>query len=171
ISTVGADGITNLAPYSFFTVASTSPPIVSVTQVNPRVGADKDTLSNLRETKDCQVNLVTADLVELMNGSCASYPRDVSEFEAVGIESIPGTRVKAPGVAKARVRMECTLRDVLPMGNSTIMYLNVVHFAVDGSLGQNGLLVDDTLFAGVGKMGGNGYTTTTDRFELVRPTL
>ncbi|CAK4709562.1 hypothetical protein LEN26_013294 [Aphanomyces euteiches] len=172
VSTVGADGVTNLAPYSFYTVASTSPPVVSVTHVNPRAGVEKDTLANLRETKECQVNLVTEDLVEIMNASCGNYPRNVSEFEAVGIESTPGTKVNAPGVAKALVRMECTLREILPIGNSHVMYLDVVRFAVHDSVSrEGGLTVDDTLFTAVGKMGGNGYSKTTDRLELVRPQI
>ncbi|KAH9096998.1 flavin reductase family protein [Aphanomyces euteiches] len=172
LGTVGPDGVTNLAPYSFYTVASTSPPVVSVTHVNPRAGVEKDTLANLRETKECQVNLVTEDLVEIMNASCGNYPRNVSEFEAVGIESTPGTKVNAPGVAKALVRMECTVREILPIGNSHVMYLDVVRFAVHDSVSrEGGLTVDDTLFTAVGKMGGNGYSKTADRLELVRPQI
>ncbi|RHY22542.1 hypothetical protein DYB32_009582 [Aphanomyces invadans] len=171
ISTLSENGVSNLAPYSFFTVASTFPPVLSVTQVNPRVGVDKDTLSNLRQTKECQVNLVTQDLIEVMNGSCANYPRDVSEFEAVGIEAVEGTRVNAPGVAKSLVRMECTLRDVVSIGNSSVMYLDVVHFVVNDAVAGDGRIVDDALFVGVGKVGGDGYTSVKDRFELARPQL
>ncbi|RHY86555.1 hypothetical protein DYB35_002274 [Aphanomyces astaci] len=150
---------------------ATYPPVLSVTQVNPRVGADKDTLANLRQTKECQVNLVTHDLVGIMNASCANYPHDVSEFEAVGIDSVPGTLVRAPGVAAALVRMECTLRDVVAIGNSSVIYLDVVRFAVRDAVARDGRPVDDARFVGLGKLGGDGYTKTTDRFDLPRPQL
>ena len=59
VSTLSRDGVANIAPYSFFTVASVNPPVLSVTQVNPGAKRNKDTLSNLLDTKGCVVNIVS----------------------------------------------------------------------------------------------------------------
>jgi len=67
VSTLSKEGIANIAPYSFFTVASCNPPVLSVTQVNPRDKANKDTLLNLQATNNCVVNIVSEELVEKMN--------------------------------------------------------------------------------------------------------
>ena len=121
ISSLSSTGVLNLAPYSFFTVASCNPPVLAVTQVNPRDRAAKDTLTNLRATHECVVNIVSEDQAAVMNASCGDYPADVSEFSAVGITSEPSHLVAVAGVKAANVRFECRLREVLtisslPMG-------------------------------------------------------
>lgn len=172
ISTISAEGVANLAPYSFFTVASCQPPVLSVTQVNPRTKLAKDTLANLRATGSCVVNIVNAALAETMNATCAEYPAGTSEFNAVGIASIPGVVVAAPGVEAAPVRFECRLRQVIevapgPSGGA-MMLLDVVHISVADSVLADGRIAPHLLDA-VGKLGGNYYTNIRERFEMVRP--
>jgi len=174
ISTLSSKNVLNLAPYSFFTVASCNPPVLAVTQVNPRDRAAKDTLTNLLATKECVVNIVNENLAAEMNASCADYPADVSEFDALGIESEPGHAVKVAGVKAANVRFECVLREIievstLPMGG-TMMLLNVVNIYVNESVLSQGRIAPDLLDA-IGKLGGDLYTTTRDRFEMPRPIL
>ena len=113
ISTLSEKGIANIAPYSFFTVASCNPPVLSVTQVNPRDHTNKDTLTNLLATKECVVNIVSHNLVKQMNQSCANYPNNVSEFDEVNIQQTPSLLVSPPSVEASKVRYECTLRDVI----------------------------------------------------------
>ncbi len=174
ISTRNAQGVSNLAPYSFFTVASCNPPVLCVTQVNPRNRAEKDTLANLRATGECVVNIVPPELAEAMNATCGDYPPGVSEFEAAGVAACPGHAVAAPGVLAAKVRFECRLRDTLivspdPMGGS-VMLLDVVAMFIDDSI-SHGEQVDTGLLQVIGKLGGNGYCTTQARFELERPVI
>lgn len=174
ISTLAANGVSNLAPYSFFTVASCNPPVLCVTQVNPRNRPEKDTLANLRATGECVVNIVSQDQAEAMNASCGDYPPGVSEFVALGIATVASQRVKPPGVLAARVRFECRLRDTLiispePMGGS-MMLLDVVGIFVDDAIRNQGT-IDPALLQAIGKLGGNGYSTTGERFELERPLM
>lgn len=174
VSTVSADGVANIAPYSFFTVASVNPPVLSVTQVNPRDKQNKDTLTNLIANKECVVNIVSEHQVEQMNQSCANYPPSVSEFDAANIESVASHNVKALSVKSAKVRYECTLRDVLtiskqPSGGQ-IMLLDVVGVYIDDSILTNGNIDQDGLSI-IGKMGGDYYTKTTDLFSLKRPLI
>lgn len=172
ISTVSADGVANLAPYSFFTVASCNPPVLSVTQVNPRDRLSKDTLANLRATGAGVVNIVSAALAEQMNATCADFPSGISEFNAAGIARVPSMVVAADGVADAPVRLECRLRQVIEVSaepsGGTMMLLDVVHIHVADRVLANGA-IDPQWLDAVGKMGGNGYTHTRERFDLARP--
>jgi len=81
ISTRSEQGVDNIAPYSFFSVASVNPPILSYTQVNPQTDSDKDTLTNLLATKECVVHIVNSETMHKMNLSCAGLPPEKSEFE------------------------------------------------------------------------------------------
>lgn len=174
ISTLSSAGVLNLAPYSFFTVASCNPPILAVTQVNPRDRSAKDTLTNLQATEQCVVNIVSEELAEAMNASCGDYAPDVSEFTAVGIESVPSQRVQVAGVKAAKVRFECCLREVLtmsslPMGGN-MMLLDIVSIFVDESVMIEGKIAPSLLNT-IGKLGGDFYSTTHECFELARPVL
>jgi flavin reductase (DIM6/NTAB) family NADH-FMN oxidoreductase RutF len=117
VSTLSEEGVANISPYSFFTVASCNPPVLSVTQVNPRDNANKDTLNNLLATKECVVNIVSHSLVDQMNQSCANYPRDVSEFDAANIQRTPSQLVSVPSAAASKVRYECKLREVITISD------------------------------------------------------
>ncbi|MBO7925493.1 flavin reductase family protein [Pseudoalteromonas sp. K222D] len=174
ISTLNSEGIANIAPYSFFTVASCKPPVLSVTQVNPSDKTNKDTLSNLMATKECVVNIVSQELVEKMNQSCANYPSDISEFDAANIAQAPSLLVNAPSVAGSKVRFECKLREVISISNEPgggkMMLLDVVGICINDSVMSNGY-IDPKLLNAVGKMGGDYFSTTKDKFVLKRPQL
>ena len=106
ISTLSVDGVANIAPYSFFNVASCNPPILWYSQVNPRDGQNKDTLRNLIETQQCVVHIVNTALLEQMNLTCASLPAEQSEFDFAQIETEPSQTVLALAVKHAPVRYE-----------------------------------------------------------------
>lgn len=174
VSTLSEKGVANIAPYSFFTVASCNPPVLSVTQVNPRDNANKDTLNNLLATKECVVNIVSHSLVDQMNQSCANYPRDVSEFDAANIQRTPSQLVSVPSAAASKVRYECKLREVITISDEPsggqMMLLDVVGIFLDDTVLVNGY-IDPTRLDAVGKMGGDYFSTTKDKFVLKRPQL
>lgn len=174
VSTLGKNGVANLAPYSFFTVASCNPPVLCVVQVTPANQLNKDTLTNLKDTGECVVNVVSQPLLDAMNISCATYPPEVDEFEKAGLEKSTSHTVAAPGVKSALVRYECKLRELqtisdLPTGG-TLMLLDVTgievadHALVEGQ-------IDPSVLQAMGKMGGDLYNTTDQRIELPRPTI
>ena len=174
VSTLSEKGVANIAPYSFFTVASCNPPVLSVTQVNPRDNANKDTLNNLLATKECVVNIVSHSLVDQMNQSCANYPRDVSEFDAANIQRTPSQLVSVPSVAASKVRYECKLREVITISDEPsggqMMLLDVGGIFLDDTILVNGY-IDPTRLDTMGKMGGDYFSTTKDKFALKRPQL
>lgn len=174
ISSRNADHVINLAPFSFFTVASIAPPVLLFTQVNPRDGQMKDTLRNLRDNGECVVNVVSPAQVDAMNHSCAPYPPHVSELEAAGLQAAANPLLTVPGVADAPVRFLCRLRDMQAISpqpmSGTVVLLDVVGIEVADALWQDGKLQAAQLQT-VGKLGGDDYCHSSPRFALARPTL
>ena len=113
VSTVSKEGVSNVAPFSYFTGVGSRPPTLLFCPANTRDGKPKDTLRNIRDVGDFVVNIVSFDLAEQMNASAAELPPDESEFDANGLTVMPGKRVKSPRVVESKVHFECTLRQVL----------------------------------------------------------
>jgi flavin reductase (DIM6/NTAB) family NADH-FMN oxidoreductase RutF len=177
VSTMDEQGVLNLAPYSFFTVASANPPIVcfcpSVREPKDGLGALKDTLANIRATGEFVVNIVSEDFVEQMNQTAAQVPPWVDEFVLAGLTSLASEVVLPPRVAESRVQMECRLVQIveaskLPMGGSIVLG-EVVRFHVAGEVLAGEMRIDPDKLRAVGRMAGSAYVRTTDRFDLERP--
>jgi flavin reductase (DIM6/NTAB) family NADH-FMN oxidoreductase RutF len=110
ISTVSKQGIPNLAPFSFFTVACRKPPILSISIQHRSDGFTlKDTYVNIRDSGEFVANLVTLPLANRMHKTAFEYPPEVDEFNAADIEKAPSMVVRPPRVARAPVAMECKL--------------------------------------------------------------
>ena len=166
VSTTSADGVDNLAPYSFFTVAAIDPPVVLFAPV----GRDplKDTPRNALASGEFVVNVVTRELVESMNATSATLPTGESEFDHVGIERAPSERVDPPRVADAKIALECELYDSIEVGNSPLVLGEVVHVHVDDAVLTDGTVDIDALDT-IGRLSGSQYATTGERFAIDRP--
>ena len=141
ISTQSKAVVVNLAPYSFFKAFNYVPPIIGFSSVGY-----KDTLRNVEETGEFVWNLVTEDLVEAMNQSCAPYPPEESEFDATGLEQAKSTLVMPPRVAKAKVAFECKCTEIIQLkgisGEKAQTWLvlgEVVEIHIDQSLLKDGI--------------------------------
>ncbi|MFT5296797.1 MAG: flavin reductase (DIM6/NTAB) family NADH-FMN oxidoreductase RutF [Colwellia sp.] len=172
ISTRSKTGVDNLAPYSFFTVASCNPPVLLYTQVTQRSGIDKDTLKNLKETGECVVNIVNSHLLEKMNLTSASISPDESEFDLADLEHCTSNTVTPVSVKESPIRYECTLREIITLGDlpagGTLVLLDVKFVYVRDEL-YTAEGIDQTLIDSVGKMGGDGYSLTSKYIALNRP--
>ncbi|MDH1375068.1 flavin reductase family protein [Acinetobacter junii] len=172
ISTLSKDGVANIAPYSFFSVASCNPPILWYSQVNPQSGQDKDTLRNLIDTQECVVHIADTKLLEKLNLSCASLAAEQSEFEYAEIASCPSYSVQPLSVQDSLVRYECRLREILkfstlPSGGKVAL-LDVQAIYVDDRV-WNGTMIDQEKLNSLGKMGSDFYSLTSDLRKLSRP--
>ena len=125
VSSVSADGTDNLAPHSFFTVASVNPPVVCFTSVG-----EKDSLRNIRETGEFVISLASEDLFEAVNATGTNFPPGTSEFDAAGIAREPSTTVRPPRVAGSPVALECRLHEILPVGDCFVVFGAVTLAAV-----------------------------------------
>ena len=125
ITSLGPDGVGNLAPHSFFNVACARPPIVSFASVGR-----KDTLRNVLATGHFVVNLVSADLAELANASSAPFDPDVDEAETLGVALEPSAIVPVPRVADSPASIECRLHSSIKLGNSHLVLGDVLAITV-----------------------------------------
>ena len=175
VSTVSAEGVRNLAPFSFFTGISANPPVICFSpMVRGAGGSTKDTLHNIRETGEFVVNIVSEDFAEQMNACSGDYPPDVDEFTVSGLTPIPSDLVKPARVAESLVNMECRLVQIVdvssrPLGGSIVLG-EVLRFHVADELFDDYRINPDLLRA-IGRMGGPTYTRTTDRFNMERPKI
>lgn len=148
VSTLSADGVGNLAPHSFFTVASSAPPVVQFTSVGR-----KDSLRNIEATGEFVINVATASMFDLVNDSSAPYDPDTDEFVELGIRSEPSERVHPLRVAESPVAIECTLRQVIEVGNSFVVMGDVVAVAVHSDALADDGLPDFSALAPLSRLG------------------
>ncbi|MFC6765590.1 flavin reductase family protein [Natrinema soli] len=167
VSTRSEDGVDNLAPYSFFTVASVEPPVLLFAPVDSAEGL-KDTPRNARDTGEFVVNLVTEDLAAAMNETSATLPAGESEFDHADLERADSTAVDPPRVAGSNVAFECTLHDLVDVGGSTLVLGEVRHVHLEESVTTDGK-IDVGEIDAVGRLAGSRYARTADRFSLERP--
>ena len=166
ISTVSREGVRNLAPFSFFTVASRNPPMLCVS-VGPRASDDapsKDTLSNVEEKGEFVINIVSLSLSNSMYESSKSHPPEADEFEKAGLTPVPCEVVGAPRVGEAGVNMECLLDRAIQLGSDHLVIGRMVRFHVRDELYQNGR-IDIAALDPLGRLAGN-YTNIETIFEL-----
>ena len=173
VSTISADGVTNLAPFSFFNAVAANPPAVVFAPATRADGSQKDTVNNLRQVPEFVIQVVPHAIVLAMNQASATYQPEVSEFDAAGFTPIPSRFVKPPRVAESPVQMECKLLQIVPIGegplSANVCIGEVLCFHVaDGYLAGDET-VDVEKIDLVGRMGGAWYSTIRDRFELAKP--
>lgn len=172
VSTRSADGINNLAPYSFFNAVCPDPPTVVFGSARRVEHKGKDTLRNVEETGEFVVNIVVDDIAEAMNRTSAEFPDDVDEFEIAGLTTAPSEIVKPPRVAESPVNMECRLNQVINLGDENhghgLVIGTIVMMHVRDDL-INGHRINHHLMKPTGRLAGSMYCHTADTFDLVRP--
>jgi len=156
ISTVGADGVDNVAPFSFFGVACVDPPMLQFSQGTRADGTMKDTGRNVHETGEFVHNVVTESTLEAMHESSATLGPGESEFDACGIERAPARTVSPPRVADAVASFECRLHRALELGTHTLFVGRVEYVHVDESATTDGSL-DIDAFDPVGRLTAGRY--------------
>ena len=173
ISSIGEDGIFNLAPYSAFSTLCLKPSIVSVQFGWKTNGHKKDTLINIEYTKDFVINIVQESLVDAMVKTSAAFPTSVDEFKEVGLTPKKADKVKSPLLEESPVNIECKLLKVMTFGNvpegSTVVIAKVILVHVKEEF-WNGKYIDPLKLKAVGRIGKRTqFCRTTDIFQIKRP--
>lgn len=172
VSSISADGVRNLAPFSFFNAFSFQPPTI-VIGPGSRQGVNKDSLSNIRASGEFVVNAVSERLAELANLCSAEIDAEVDEWELLGIEASDSIEVAPQRVTASPVSIECRVREIVDLGapekptNSLVVGAVVRIHVIDEAM--DGLTPDPGALQLVGRMGGDWWCRTTDRFALPRP--
>lgn len=163
VSTVSADGVGNLAPHSFFTVACAEPPIVQFTSVGV-----KDTLRNVEATGEFVVNIAPRPMLDAINASSASFDPDVDEAIAVGVQMEPSELVAPARVAESPASLECRLHSTVELGDSTIVLGTVVAITVRPEVLVNGRPAIDHIQP-LSRLGGSQWGLPPEVIEVERP--
>jgi flavin reductase (DIM6/NTAB) family NADH-FMN oxidoreductase RutF len=180
VSTVSKQGQPNLAPFSFFTVASSYPPVLCFSPALKEVEVDgklvavpKDTLRNVEETGEFVVNMVSLPLAEKMNLSSAEFAFGVSEFEKTGLTAVAAEMVRAPRLGEALISMECRLNQIVRFGThpgaGNLVLGDVVCFHVADSIYNEAGHIDIQGLQPVGRLSGTAYCRVEDLFQMARP--
>jgi flavin reductase (DIM6/NTAB) family NADH-FMN oxidoreductase RutF len=171
LTTLGSDGVVNAAPFSFFNVLGSSPPIVGVCPGDRANGEPKDTARNIRDNHEFVVNLVDEQLGAAMNLTSASLPYGVSELAGAGLSTAASSLVRPPRIAEAPASLECTEWGTLQIGDNRLVIGLVKRIYIRDELYDPvKQRLRSELFRVIGRMGSpSWYCRTNDRFEMVRP--
>jgi len=174
-STLDAEGRPNLAPYSFFNVFSSNPPVVVFSPVRRgRDNTTKHTLDNILETKEVVINIVNYAMVQQMSLASTEYDAGVDEFIKAGFTKVESEAVKPFRVKESPVQLECKVKEVVAMGDQggagNLVICEVVRMHLHEEILDEAGRIDDHKIDLVARMGGNWYTRAIDgMFEVPKP--
>jgi flavin reductase (DIM6/NTAB) family NADH-FMN oxidoreductase RutF len=163
VSSRSADGIDNLAPHSFTTVAGVDPPTLCFVSVG-----HKDSLANVRATGEFVLNIGTVDLLSAMNDSATNFPADVSEFDAARVPREPSVSVAPPRVASAPIVFECRAAGEHVIGNCVMVFGEVLHIAVAAGVLADDGFPDAAAVAPLARLGRAQWSTLGEIVDLNR---
>ena len=171
VSSMDENGVPNPAPFSFFSIVSHYPPLVSIT-VGEREKEKKDTAANISTTGGYVVHTVTDGWEQQMNASAANFARDQNEFAELGLETVPSDLVDAPRIKDCPVAMECQFEQMQEFGDDWKTYLvigKVLRWHVREDLMLDDKYINPHTLQPVGRLGGPRYCRTHDIYEMQAP--
>ena len=170
ISSLSADGVANLAPYSFFNAVSGAPPFVMFSSAGR-----KDSQTNIEDTGEFVVNMAVADLKDALNLSSAAFAPGVDEFDRAGLEKAACRNVRAPRVAASPVALECVLNRVVSLtardgtrARSEVIFGEVVGIHIADEVIVDGML-DIARIRPLSRLGYMDYAIIDEVFPMARP--
>lgn len=175
-STIDAEGVSNLSPFSFFNMFSSAPPVVIFSPARRvRDNTTKHTLQNVLEVPEVVINIVTYEMVQQASLASCEYPKGVDEFTKAGFTKEPASMVKPFLVKEAKVKLECRVMEVKSLGESggagqlVICEVICMHIA-DELLDAEGNIDQQSLEL-VARLGGDWYckTTAENLFKVAKP--
>jgi flavin reductase (DIM6/NTAB) family NADH-FMN oxidoreductase RutF len=162
-STIDKEGNINLSPFSFFNLFSSNPPVVVFSPARRvRDNTTKHTLQNVLEVPEVVINIVDYDMVQQVSLSSCEFPKDANEFIKAGFTQEPATIVKPPMVKESKVKMECKVLEVKPLGTEggagNLVICEVLKMHVDDSiLNDEKTMIDQKKLHHVARLGGDWY--------------
>ncbi|MDB5056286.1 MAG: ywrF [Bacilli bacterium] len=173
VTTRSKDGVLNAAPFSYFSIVASQPPMISIS-VQRKQGVMKDTARNAIETGSFVVHITDESNIRMVNETAANLPPDESEVERAGFTPIASEVIDVPGLKEAKIRMECVLEKAITLGGSgdqpacELLIGRVVRFHLEEDVYENGYINPDQLNP-ISRMAGNEYTKLGPRFSMDRP--
>lgn len=173
VTTLSEKGVLNAAPFSYFSIVSSSPPLLSVA-VQRKNGEAKDTARNAMARGELVIHIVDESMVAAVNETTANLPPEESEIALTRLTPIASEAVAVPGIREAKVRMECVLDQSVTLGGTEeapatdLLIARVVRFVIDDEIYENGH-IDPVRLNPASRLAGSFYARLGKRFEIERP--
>lgn len=175
-STIDANGVDNLAPFSFFNVFSANPPVLIFSPARSgRTNTNKDTYHNVKAIPEVVVNVVTYDIVHKMSLASSPFPPEESEFIKAGFTALPSETIRPKRVAESPVQLECKVIEVKELGDQgaagNLIICEVLRIHIDENILNEQQMIDQEKIDLVARMGGNWYCRAdkNSMFEIAKP--
>ncbi|MFI5153673.1 MAG: flavin reductase family protein [Chitinophagales bacterium] len=161
-STIDKEGSVNLSPFSFFNLFSIHPPIVVFSPSRRlRDNSTKHSLQNVQEVPELVIHIVDDDMVQQTSLASCEYPKGINEFEKAGFTQIPATLVRPPMIRESKVKMECRVLEIKPLGKEggagNLVICEVLRIHIDEVILDENKKIDQLKLHQVARMGGNWY--------------
>ncbi|WP_211747468.1 flavin reductase family protein [Paenibacillus sp. Marseille-Q4541] len=173
VTTKSKQGTINAAPYSYFNIVTSNPPMISIS-VQRKNGEMKDTARNANECGEFVVHISDETYIDSINQTAANLPSDQSEIKLTSLTTIPSTEIDVPGIKEAQIRMECVIEHSIPLGGTgsepacDLLIGRVVYFHIADELYNEGKIRTEKLLP-VSRLAGNDYAKLGEFFSLERP--
>lgn len=175
-STIDNSGVPNLAPFSFFNVFSSNPPVAIFSPARSgRTGKQKDTYNNVKENSEVVINVVTHSIIEKVSLSSSPYPPEINEFIKSGFTPIKSEVVKPFRVKESPVQLECKVFNVIELGETggagNLILCKILRIHIDENILDKNSMIDQKKIDLVSRMGGNWYCRADENsmFEITKP--
>ena len=175
-STVDISGNENLAPFSFFNVFSSNPPVLIFSPARSgRTNTTKDTYNNVKEVPEVVVNVVNFDIVHQMSLASSPFSSNINEFEKAGFTAIDSETIQPKRVAESPVQFECKVTEVKELGDQggagNLVICEVLRIHIHESVLDGDQMIDQEKIDLISRMGGNWYCSADEKsmFEIMKP--
>jgi len=167
VTTLGANGVANAAPFSMFNMVGEDPPLVMISINRLKDGRLKDTAANILASGEFVVHMSDEPMARKMHACGEAFPSEVSELAAVGLTPVPSHGVRPPRIAEAPVAFECVLHEKLET-ESRYVFIGRIRWlaAREGLIDTQAWRVNLREYSPVARFGASFYTRTLDRFSL-----
>ena len=174
VSTIDAAGNVNLAPFSFFNIFGSNPPVLVFSPaISGRTGKSKNTLDNLKEVGECVVNIVSYDMIHQCNLAAAEYEKGIDEFERAGFHKVPSEFVKPPRVAESKAHIECKVLQIIETGTGggagNLVLCEILALHIHESVMDESGSVSPYKFDQIARMGKNYWARTIPESIIEMP--
>ncbi|WP_085524538.1 flavin reductase family protein [Tuberibacillus sp. Marseille-P3662] len=167
------EGTINAAPFSFYNVVATDPPMIGISCARKPGNVMKDTALNIQESGEFVIQVVDTDNVKAVNDCSIDYPADMSEVTETGLTLKDSRMIGVPGVQEAKIRMECKLSEIIPMGGTNgapsadFVIGEIVYFDIDDALYEEGR-IDTEGLGPVGRLAGTTFGDIGRTYSMKR---
>ena len=175
-STIDKNGVINLSPFSFFNLFSSNPPVVVFSPARRvRDNTTKHTLQNILEVPEVTINIVDYDMVQQTSLASCEFSKETNEFEKAGFTMQAATLVKPPMVKESKVKLECKVLEVKPLGTEggagNLIIAEVLIMHIDDSILDENKMIDQRKLHHVARLGGDWYCKVDESnlFKVAKP--